>query len=165
MQPHQQVLALGIVWLVSLIALTFIVPKVRHRAFLHGVDAGKQQQRADLKLQIKGLQADLDEARIQAEAVQRKHHLTVANLKASIAELETRIMSYTGLAVTKKDYERLISASSTMRLAQRTFKALRIESEATKAGAQAKLIEELAKRIHEQLRIHLGSAATSGAAA
>ncbi|WP_028632503.1 hypothetical protein [Pseudomonas parafulva] len=165
MQPHQQVLALGIVWLVSLIALTFIIPKVRHRVFLHGVDAGRQQQRADLKLQINGLQADLDEARIQAEAAQRKHHLTVANLKASIAELEARVMSYTGLAVTKKDYERLVSASSTIRLAQRTFKALNIESEATKAGAQVDLVDDLAKRIHEQLRVNRGSAATSGVAA
>ncbi|WP_367598029.1 hypothetical protein [Pseudomonas fulva] len=165
MQPHQQVLALGIVWLVSLIALTFIIPKVRHRAFLHGVDTGKQQQRADLKLQIKGLQADLDEARIQAEAVQRKHHLTVANLKASIAELEARIMSYTGLSVTKTDHERLVSASSTMRLAQRTFRALKIEAEATRAGAQADVIDELAKRIHAQLRCPPASTVTAGAAA
>jgi len=165
MQPHQQVLALGIVWLVSLIALTFIIPKVRHRAFLHGVDAGRQQQRADLKLQVKGLQADLDEARIQAETVQRKHHLTVANLKASIAELEARIMSYTGLSVTKTDYERLVSASSTMRLAQRTFKALKTEAEATRAGAQADVIDDLAKRIHAQLRSTPASTTTEGAAA
>lgn len=165
MQPHQQVLALGIVWLVSLIALTFIIPKVRHRAFLHGVDAGRQQQRADLKLQIKVLQADLDEARIQAETIQRKHHLTVANLKASIAELEARIMSYTGLSVTKTDYERLVSASSTMRLAQRTFRALKIEAEATRAGAQADVIDELAKRIHAQLRSTPASTVTAGAAA
>ncbi|WP_060482059.1 hypothetical protein [Pseudomonas sp. NBRC 111119] len=165
MQPHQQVLALGIVWLVSLIALTFIIPKVRHRAFLHGVDAGRQQQRADLKLQIKGLQDDLDEARIQSEAGQRKHHLAVANLKSSIAELEARIMSYTGLPVTKADYERLVSASSMMRLAQRTFKALKTEAEATRAGVQADAIDELAKRIHAQLRSTLASAVNAGAAA
>lgn len=164
MQPHQQVLALGIVWLVSLIALTFIIPKVRHRAFLHGVDAVRQQQRADLKLQIKGLQDDLDEARIQSEAGQRKHHLAVANLKSSIAELEARIMSYTGLPVTKADYERLVSASSTMRLAQRTFKALKTEAEATRAGVQADAIDELAKRIHAQLRSTPASAVNAGAA-
>lgn len=165
MQPHQQVLALGIVWLVSLIALTFIVPKVRHRAFLQGVDAGRQQLRADLKLKIKGLEGDLDEARIQAEAVQRKHYLAVANLKASIAQLEARIMSYTGLAVTKKDYEMLVRASSTMRLAQRTFKALKTEVEVSRAGAQADFIDELAKRIHAQLRSTPGRAETAGAAA
>ncbi|MER2297589.1 MAG: hypothetical protein ABS956_08875 [Pseudomonas sp.] len=165
MQPHQQVLAMAIVWLISLIALTIIIPRMRHRAFTRGLDAGKQQQRADLKLQIKGLQDDLDEARIQSEAGQRKHHLAVANLKSSIAELEARIMSYTGLPVTKADYERLVGASSTMRLAQRTFKALKTEAEAARAGAQADVIDELAKRIHAQLRSTPGSAATTGAAA
>jgi len=165
MQPHQQVLALGIAWLIGLIALTFIIPRMRHRAFIRGLDVGRQQQRADLKLQIKGLQDDLDEARIQSEAGQRKHHLAVANLKSSIAELEARIMSYTGLPVTKADYERLVSASSTMRLAQRTFKALKTEAESARAGAQADVIDELAKRIHAQLRNTPGSAATSGAAA
>ncbi|WP_207869477.1 hypothetical protein [Pseudomonas sp. 51_B] len=165
MQPHQQVLAMAIVWLISLIALTIIIPRMRHRTFTRGVDTGRQQQRADLKLQIKGLQDDLDEARIQSEAGQRKHHLAVANLKSSIAVLEARIMSYTGLPVTKADYERLVSASSTMRLAQRTFKALKTEAEAARAGALADFIDELAKRIHAQLRSTPGSAAIAGAAA
>ncbi|AXM95612.1 hypothetical protein ACU5P1_16980 [Pseudomonas plecoglossicida] len=165
MQPHQQVLALGIAWLIGLIALTFIIPRMRHRAFIRGLDEGRQQQRADLKLQIKGLQDDLDEARIQSEAGQRKHHQDVANLKASMLELEARIMSYTGLPVTKADYESLVSALSIMRLAQRTFKALKTEAEAARAGAQADVIDELAKRIHAQLRSTPGSSVTTGAAA
>ena len=164
MHSHQQVLAMAIVWLISLIALTIIIPRVRHRAFTRGLDTGRQQQRADLKLQIKSLQDDLDEARIQSEAGQRKHHLAVANLKSSIAELEARIMSYTGLPVTKADYERLLSASATMRLAQRTFQALKTEAEAKRAGIQADVIDDLAKRIHAQLR-STPSAATAGAAA
>lgn len=164
MHSHQQVLAMAIVWLISLIALTIIIPRVRHRAFTRGLDTGRQQQRADLKLQIKSLQDDLDEARIQSEADQRKHHLAVANLKSSIAELEARIMSYTGLPVTKADYERLLSASATMRLAQRTFQALKTEAEAKRAGIQADVIDDLAKRIHAQLR-STPSAATAGAAA
>lgn len=165
MQPHQQVLAMGILWLFTLLVLPFLFAKARSRAFNNGLETGKQCFKADLKLRIKGLQDDLDEARIQSEAGQRKHHLTVANLKSSIAELEARIMSYTGLPVTKADYERLVSASSTMRLAQRTFKALKTEAEATRAGVQADAIDELAKRIHAQLRSTPASAVNAGAAA
>ena len=137
MQPHQIVLAMGILWLVSLIVLPFLFTKARWRAINRGVEIGKQHHKTELKLQIKALQSELDDARIQSEASQRKHHTNVAALKFSISELEARIMSYTGLAVTKADYEKLVSASSTMRLAQRTFKALKTEAEAARAGAQA----------------------------
>lgn len=164
MQPHQQVLAIGILWLFTLLVLPFLFTKTRSRAFHRGVEVGKQYQKADLKLQIKGLQNELDDSRIQSEADQRKHHLAVVALKASINELEARIMSYTGLAVTKADYDKLVSASSTMRLAQRTFKALKTEAEAARAGAHADVIDDLAKRIHAQLG-STPSAATAEAAA
>lgn len=82
MQPHQQVLAMGILWLITLLILPFLFAKARHRAFNRGLDAGKQRLKADLKLQIKGLQEDLDEARVQTEADQRKHHLAIAHLKS-----------------------------------------------------------------------------------
>lgn len=106
----------------------------------------------------------LDESLIQRETEQRKHHHSVANLKRTIAELEERIMSYTGLAVTKADYEKLVSAASTMRLAQRTFKALKSEAEATRAGAQADVIDGLAIRIHAQLRSTPATASNTEAA-
>jgi len=107
----------------------------------------------------------LDESLIQREAEQRKHHHSVANLTCTIAELEERIMSYTGLAVTNADYEKLVSVASTMRLAQRTFKALKSEAEATRAGSQADVIDGLAGRIHAQLRTTPASAVKAGAAA
>ena len=74
-------------------------------------------------------------------------------------------MSYTGLAVTKADYEKLVSVASTMRLAQRTFKALKSEAEATRAGAQADVIDGLAIRIHGQLRSTPATASNTEAAA
>ena len=165
MQPHQLVLALSILWLATLIVLPFLFAKARHRAFNRGLDTGKQRLKADLKLQIKGLQDDLDEARVQTEADQRKHHLAIAHLKGSIRELEARIMSYTGLAVTRADYELLISAIETLNLTERTLNAMKATQQASRAGLQAAELGSLAKRIHAQLRETPGSAANAGAAA
>ncbi|WP_313364358.1 hypothetical protein [Pseudomonas sp.] len=166
MQPHQQVLAMGILWLISLIALTFIIPNARHRAFNRGLEVGKQLHKADLKLQIKGLRDDLDEARINTEADQRKHHMAVAALKRTINELEERIMSYTGLAVTKFDYDLLINASETLALAKKTWKAAQgTEPWCTRAMQQHQDIQALAMRIHSQLRTTPASTATVGNAA
>lgn len=152
MQPHQQVLALGILWLATLIVLPFLFAKARHRAFNRGLDTGEQRLKADLKLQIKGLQNDLDKAQVQTEADHRRHHLAVVQLKGSIRELEARIMSYTGLAVTRTDYELLISAIETLNLTERTLIAMKATQQASRASLQATQLGGLAKRIHTQLR-------------
>ncbi|POA89213.1 hypothetical protein C1882_01170 [Pseudomonas sp. FW305-E2] len=165
MQPHQQVLAMGILWLITLLILPFLFAKARHRAFNRGLDAGKQRLKADMKLQIKGLQDDLDEARVQTEADQRKHHLAIAHLKGSIRELEARIMSFTGLAVTRADYELLISALETLSLTERTLTAMKATQQASRARLQAVGLEGLAKRIHTQLRETPASRANAGTAA
>jgi len=164
MQSHQQVLAMGILLLVTLAVLPFLFAKARQRSFNRGLDAGKQCLKADLKLRIKGLQDDLNEARAQAEADQRKHHLAIAHLKGSIRELEARIMSYTGLAVTRADYELLISAIETLNLTERTLTAMKATQQASRAGLQATGLGDLAKRIHAQLRETPASAANAGAA-
>lgn len=166
MQPHQQVLAMGILWLISLIALTFIIPKARHRAFNRGLEVGKQLHKADLKLQIKGLRDDLDEARINTEAEQRKHHMAVAALKRTINELEERIISCNGLAVTRSDYDMLISVSETLALAKKTWKAAQgTEPWCTRATQQHQDIQALAMRVHSQLRTTPARSAKEGAAA
>ena len=165
MQPHQQVLALGICLLAILAILPFLFAKARHRAFNRGLEIGKQRLQADLKLQIQGLQEDLDEARVQAEASQRKHHTAVAHLKGTVRELEARIMSYTGLAVTRADYELLINAIETLNLTERTLTAMKATQQASRAGLQATGLDGLAKRIHIQLRETPASAANAGAAA
>lgn len=166
MQPHQQVLAMGILWLISLIALTFIIPMARHRAFNRGLNAGKQLHKADLKLQIKGLKDELDEARIKTEADQRKHHMAVAALKRTIGELEDRIMSYTGLPVTRADYDLLINASETLTLAKKTWKAAQgTEPWCARAMQQHQDVQALAVRLHAQLRSTPASVAKAGTAA
>ncbi|MCI1036901.1 hypothetical protein [Pseudomonas putida] len=165
MQPHQQVLAIGILWLITLAILPFLFAKARQRAFNRGLDVGKQSLKADLKLRIKGLQDDLDEAKVQAEADQRKHHTAIAHLKGSIRELEARIMSYTGLAVTRADYELIISAIETLNLTERTLTAMKATQQASRAALQAADLRELAKRIHTQLRATPASAASAEVAA
>jgi len=165
MQPHQQVLAIGILWLITLVILPYLFAKARQRAFNRGLDAGKQSLKADLKLRIKGLQDDLDEARVQTEADQRKHQTAIAHLKGSILELEARIMSYTGLAVTEADYELLVSAIETLSLTERTLTAMKATQQASRARLQATSLGGLAKRIHIQLRETPASASNAGTAA
>lgn len=165
MQPHQQVLAIGIIWLATLAILPFLFAKARQRAFNRGLDTGKQTLKAELKLRIKSLQDDLDEARIQAETGQRKHQSAIAHLKGNIRELEARIMSYTGLAVTRADFELVISAIETLNLTERTLTAMKATQQASRAGLQATGLGNLAKRIHVQLRETPANAASAGAAA
>lgn len=152
MQSHQLFLAMGTLWLATMTILPFLFAKARHRAFNRGLDTGKQRLKADLKLQIKGLQDDLDKAQVQSEADHHMHHLAVTHLKDSIRELEARIMSYTGLAVTRTDYELLISAIETLNLTERTLTAMKATRQASRASLQATQLGGLAKRIHTQLR-------------
>ncbi|MGY3296763.1 hypothetical protein ACVWY1_001184 [Pseudomonas sp. TE6288] len=163
MQPHQQVLAVGILWLVTLIVAPYLFTKARSRAFSRGVEIGKEHHRADLKLQLKTLREELDEARVQTEADQRKHHLAVASLKRTITELEELIMSYTGMPVTRADYDKLLGTAEMLRLAQRTMSALMAAPQAARAAEQATAIDNLAKRVHSHLRAT--PAATTEAAA
>ncbi len=172
MQPHQYALAAGIGWMITLIILPFLIAKARRLAYARGFDAGKTFHDQTLTLQLKEAKQSLDDLRAELLRTQQTGNVqlaarqaSIAALKASISELEARIMAYTGLAVTKADYDKLVSASSTMRLAQRTFKALKTETEAARAGAQADVIDDLAKRIHAQLRSTPASASNAGAAA
>jgi len=154
MQPHQYALGAGILWLITLILLPFLIAKARARSFAQGVDAGMHHQKADYKLQMQSLRDDLAETAVQAESDQRKHHLAVASLKRTISELEARIMSYTGLAVTKRDYEQLTIAAETLQLAQRTWETAKgTEPWCVRAHNERLSIQALAQRIHEQLRI------------
>lgn len=172
MQPHQYALAAGIGWMVTLIILPFLIAKARRLAYARGFEDGKAFHDQTLSLQLKEAQQAQDDLRTELQRIQQTCDLQlaarqakIAALKADIGELEARIMSYTGLAVTKADYEHLVSASTTMRLAQRTFKALKTEENAVRAGTQADIIDGLAKRIHAQLRSTPATAATAGAAA
>lgn len=107
----------------------------------------------------------LEESLIAREAEHRRHHLSVANLKRTIAELEARIMSYTGMPVTRPDYDLLNKVAETLRLTQRTMKALKSDQVAKQSSEQANGVEAIAKRVHAQLRTTPATASTAEAAA
>lgn len=107
----------------------------------------------------------LEESLSAREAEHRRHHLSVANLKRTIAELEARIMSYTGMPVTRPDYDLLNKVAETLRLTQRTMKALKSDQVAKQSSEQANGVEAIAKRVHAQLRTTPATASTAEAAA
>ncbi|MCE1058514.1 hypothetical protein LU646_11570 [Pseudomonas alloputida] len=111
------------------------------------------------------VRARVDESLINREAEQREHHHTIANLKRAIAELEDRIMSYTGLAVTKADYELLVNVIDTLNLTERTLAAMKATQQAARASLQVTRLGDLAKRMHLELRERPASAVNAGAAA
>ncbi|MFT8231351.1 hypothetical protein ACLNBI_07220 [Pseudomonas guariconensis] len=120
----------------------------------HTANADLQGKNLALEHRINARNAQLREA----TDAQAKSDQTIANLKLTITELEERIMSYTGLAVTRADYDLVLKATDTLQLSQRTLKALKSQTQADIAGAQAEALSGLAKRIHAQLR---STAATS----
>ena len=148
MHPHQYALAAGILWLATLTVLPFLIAKARRRAY----DEGFAEHQRQSNSYIAALNKDISQLAVARQEDQRKHDLTVANLKRTITDLEERIMSYTGLAVTRADYDLVLKATETLQLSQRTLKALKSQTQADLAGAQAEALAALGKRIHAQLR-------------
>lgn len=112
------------------------------------------------------MRAQLDDSLIEREAEQRKHHHTVANLNRTITELEERIMTYTGMPVTRADYDLMINAAETLGLAEKTWKvAPGTEPWRHRAAQQRQDMQALAMRVHAQLRTTPSSTAVTEAAA
>lgn len=148
MQPHQYALAAGILWLLTLIALPFVIAKIHRRAY----DEGFAEHQSLFNNYSAALNKDISQLAVARKEDQLKHNLTVGNLKRTITELEERIMSYTGLAVTRADYEQLLAAAETLRLTERTLTAMKATTQGVRAGQQASNLDDLAKRVHAQLR-------------
>lgn len=74
-------------------------------------------------------------------------------------------MSYTGMPVTRADYELLTKVGETLQLAHRTMKALKSNQPASLATAQALGVDSLAQRIHAQVCSTPATASTAEAAA
>ncbi|MCE1017258.1 hypothetical protein LU646_05205 [Pseudomonas alloputida] len=161
MQTAHYILASSILWLAILIVLPFLISKARRRSYNDGF---AEHQRL-YQSYITALNKDVSQLAMAREDDQRKHGLTVANLNRNISELEQRILSYTGLAVTRADYDLLIAAVETLQLTRRTMKALKSQAQAERADTEAQAVAELARRIHSQLRNTPASAANMGEAA
>lgn len=171
MQPHQYALGAGILWLTTLIVIPYLITKARARAFNRGLQTGKSTQNHATRLQLKEATQALQDERAELQLTQQTceeqlaaRQASIDVLKGVITELEARIMSYTGMAVTRADYDLLTKVGETLRLTQRTMKALKSEQQAILAANQALSIDSLAMRVHSQLRSTPATAATVEAA-
>lgn len=165
MQPYQYALSAGIVLLFVLAILPYLLAAVRRRAHEEGKEIGLAERNATHAQRLRTLNEELAELAVQREADQRKHLKTVANLNLTISELEERIMSYTGMPVTRADFELLTRVGETLQLTHRTMKALKSDQQASLAAAQALCVDSFAKRIHAQLRSTPATVSTAEAAA
>lgn len=165
MQPYQYALSAGIALLSCLAILPYLLAAARRRAHEEGKEIGLAERNAIHAQQLRTRNEELAELAMQREADQRKHLRSMANLKFIISELEARIVSYTGMPVTRADYELLTKVGETLQLAHRTMKALKSDQQASLATAQALSVDSLAKRIHAQLRSTPATASTAEAAA
>lgn len=165
MQPHQYILAASIAWLFTLIALPFLFATARRRAFDHGHAIGLAARNTTHRHQMETLNRSLTNVAESHHDELRTHLRTISALRKEVAELEARIMSYTGIAVTRADYDQLLATANTLRLANRTLTALKSEPQAARAGHQAEALDDLAKRIHAQLRATPASASKAEVAA
>ncbi|WP_433884902.1 hypothetical protein [Pseudomonas vranovensis] len=166
MQPQQIILALATLWLFTLVALPFLFSKAHRRAKECGFAAGLAQREADHAKQIADLNADIDAIAQERLKEQRAHLLVTSQRLAHIEELEARIMSYSGLAVTKVDYDHLTRAAETLRLARNTWQKLEgTEPWCKRAYAECQGLLRLASRVHAELRSSASSAIQQGDAA
>ncbi|MGF6591105.1 hypothetical protein LOY37_18300 [Pseudomonas sp. B21-012] len=165
MQQQHYILALAALWLFTLAFLPFLFAKARTRAFDSGRAAGLETRDAINSQRIASIRIERDELAIQLEAEQRKHLTIKAALQGRVKELEDRIMSYTDMPVTRADHDLLTKTANTLKLAGRTWKALHVDPQTQHANDQQRYIEELAARVHAQLRITPAKPTDTGEAA
>lgn len=165
MQPHQYALAAGILWLLTLIVMPFLLAKARNRAHEQGFADGQLAHQHTLKLHLQEAKRGQEALRTELAETQQNCARQLDVRAANIAELEARIMSYTGLAVTRKDYDQLLATAETLRLANRTLIVLKSVPQAARAGDLAEAMDDFAMRIHAQLRATPASASKTEVAA
>lgn len=166
MHPHQQVLALGILWLATLVVLPFLFATARRRAHAMGFMEGQEIKEVAHAHHIRQLERDLTDKQAELDAARKDFIAHMGARRETIAELEERIMSYTGVAVSKADYQALISACETLETAGRTWKQLKgAEAWVTRTEHQTRSLRELAGRVRNELRDPAASTSDKGAAA
>ncbi|MDD2005644.1 hypothetical protein [Pseudomonas putida] len=153
MQPHQQVLALGILWLATLVVMPFLFATARRRAHALGFMEGQEIKETAHAHRMRQLERDLADKQAELDTARKAFTAHMESRRETIAELEERIMSYTGLAVSKADYQALISACETLETAGRTWKQLRgAEAWVARTEHQGRSLRELAGRVRNELR-------------
>lgn len=152
MQPHHLTIALAALWLLTLVALPFLASMASRRAKESGFTAGLAQREADHTRQLATLNADVDALAKERLDEQRTHARISEQRLALIAELEARIMSYTGLAVTMSDHQLLHQVTQTLSMASKTWSKLQgAEPWQRRASAQFVDLASLASRIRAEV--------------
>lgn len=153
MQPHHQTIALAITWFATLVALPLLLSVARRNAHTLGVTEGQKTQLTLHAIQIQWFEREIADKQAELGALQSRFDASVEACRRTVADLEERIMSYTGLAVTRADYEALISAGETLKLAKRTWTQLKgAETWAGRAEQQADQLRGLALRMQSELK-------------
>lgn len=167
MQQHY-ILALATLWLFTLAILPFLFSVARRRAFENGLTAGKTSGQAVNNHHIKTLEKALADKVTELEDAKKNFTQAMNARRDVIAELEERVMSYTGLAVTAADHRLLINAAETLALAFKTWSSMPgTEPWRGRATSQAHGLNALATRIGAELRMApaASSAGSTGKAA
>lgn len=166
MQPHQQVLALGVVWLATLVVMPFLFATARRRAHALGFEECLEVKEAAHAHRVRQLERDLADKQAELDTARKKFMSAMEARREIITELEERIMSYTGLAVSKADYQALISACETLETAGRTLQQLKgAEAWVTRTEYQGRSLRDLALRVRNELRETSTEVGTPGEAA
>lgn len=153
MQPHQQVLALGILWLATLVVMPFLFATARRRAHALGFEECQELKEATHAHRVRQLERDLADKQAELDTARKNFISAMEARREIITELEERIMSYTGLAVSKADYQALMSACETLETAGRTWKQLKgAEAWVVRTEHQGRSLRELARRVRNELR-------------
>lgn len=152
-QPHY-ILALGTLWIFTLAFLPFLFATARRRAFAHGLETGRNTRNTELKRYVKALETDLAYKAAELDAAKKSFTQAMNARRDTIAELEARVMSYTGLAVTHTDHQLLRNAAESLALAFKTWSSMPgTEPWRGRATAQAHGLNALAFRIGAELRM------------
>lgn len=166
MQAQHYTLALGVVWIFTLAILPYLFAKARQRAYARGHADGLTQRDATAWKRLQDQDRALEQQAIDREQERRQFLQTKAALQGRIDDLEERVRSYTGLAVTAADHQLLIRAVETLTLAKRTWDAMKgsTNSWPARAAAESLALQRLADLVHAEIRKH-PLATTAGSAA
>lgn len=154
MQAHHYTLAFAALWLTTLALLPFLFSRATARAKAVGHAAAVQERDLHYSQQIEVLNSDLANLAKERKEEQSRFIRTMARRQKAIEELEDRVMSYTGLAVTHADHQLLRSAAESLALAFKTWSSMPgTEPCRGRATAQAHGLNALATRIGAELRM------------
>jgi hypothetical protein len=125
MQPHHQIITLTATWLATLVALPLLLSVARRSAYALGVVKGQEAQQAHHAIQTQWFEREMTDKQAELDELQLRFDASIEARRKTVADLEERIMSYTGLAVTRTDYDVLVSACETLKLVVRTWRQLK----------------------------------------